>query len=246
MASTSPPPRFHLDDPPFADRSGRGVRVAVIDSGIRAPHPHVPRVWGGAAVVVDAAAGSLTVVEGAFADTIGHGTAVAAAIHEKAPDAELLAVKVFDRDLTTSAPVLARAIRHAAERGARLINLSLGTSNAGHAAALMDAVRDAARCGALVVSAAEAGGEPCYPGALPGVVAARMDGACERDEIRVEVDGARVWITASPFPRPIPGVPPERNLAGVSFAVANATGFLARVLEGAGSGGLEEVRRALG
>ena len=41
---------------------------------------------------------------------------------------------------------------------------------------------------------------------------------------------------ASPFPRPIPGVPRERNLAGVSFAVANVTGFLARAMEGAPDG----------
>jgi hypothetical protein len=33
---------------------------------------------------------------------------------------------------------------------------------------------------------------------------------------------------ASGYARPIPGVPPERNLHGVSFAVANMTGFIAR------------------
>jgi hypothetical protein len=45
-----------------------------------------------------------------------------------------------------------------------------------------------------------------------------------------EIDGAALFL-ASGFPRPIPGVPPERNLQGVSFAVANVTGFLARLLE---------------
>jgi hypothetical protein len=39
-------------------------------------------------------------------------------------------------------------------------------------------------------------------------------------------DGALI-LRASGYPRPIPGVPPERNLKGLSFAVANATGFLA-------------------
>jgi hypothetical protein len=39
-------------------------------------------------------------------------------------------------------------------------------------------------------------------------------------------------VRASGFPRPIPGVPPERNLKGLSFAVANATGLLAVALEG--------------
>jgi hypothetical protein len=39
-------------------------------------------------------------------------------------------------------------------------------------------------------------------------------------------------LKACAYPRPIPGVPPERNLNGISFAVANATGVLARLLEG--------------
>jgi hypothetical protein len=33
---------------------------------------------------------------------------------------------------------------------------------------------------------------------------------------------------ASGYPRPIPGVPADRNLHGISFAVANVTGFVAR------------------
>jgi hypothetical protein len=33
--------------------------------------------------------------------------------------------------------------------------------------------------------------------------------------------------------RAIPGVPPAKNLHGISFAVANATAFVARALEGA-------------
>jgi hypothetical protein len=46
-------------------------------------------------------------------------------------------------------------------------------------------------------------------------------------------DGTAVFA-ASPYPRPIPGVPRERNLSGVSFAVANVTGFIARAVEAAG------------
>ncbi len=37
---------------------------------------------------------------------------------------------------------------------------------------------------------------------------------------------------ASGYPRPAPGIPPERNLKGLSFAVANVTGALARTLTG--------------
>ena len=45
------------------------------------------------------------------------------------------------------------------------------------------------------------------------------------------VDEVIVDLAASGYPRPIPGVPVERNLSGISFAVANVTGFLARLLE---------------
>jgi hypothetical protein len=84
----------------------------------------------------------------------------------------------------------------------------------------------------IVVSAHEIGGAPGFPGSLPGVVGVRLDSALARDEVAVQVggDGAVLW-GASGLPRPIPGVPPERNLRGISFAVANVTGFLARALE---------------
>jgi len=38
-------------------------------------------------------------------------------------------------------------------------------------------------------------------------------------------------VRAAGYPRPIPGVPVEQNLRGLSFAVANATGVLALLCE---------------
>jgi subtilisin family serine protease len=221
--------RFTLDDPPFAGRTGRGVVVAVLDSGIHAGHPHVGAVQGGESF---AAGGG-----GDCSDSIGHGTAVAAAIREKSPGADLLAVKVFDTKLATSVDVLARAIEWAADHGARIINLSLGTANAAHAGRLAAAVGLAAARGALVVSAREVNGIEWFPGSLVGVAGVVADAACDRDALEVMPGSDTIpGFRASPFPRPIPGVPRERNLAGVSFAVANVTGFLARAIEGAGDG----------
>jgi hypothetical protein len=63
------------------------------------------------------------------------------------------------------------------------------------------------------------------------VVPVVLDWTCERDAYRlVEIDG-RISIAASGFPRDIPNVPRERNLSGISFAVANASGFVARAIE---------------
>ncbi|MGQ0641689.1 MAG: subtilisin-like serine protease QhpE [Gemmatimonadaceae bacterium] len=217
--------RLTLRSQPFAERSGRGIRVAVIDSGIAAGHPHVGAVSDGVSLVAD--------VRSDYGDRHGHGTAVAAAIREKAPDAELLAVRVFDRTLVTSADALAAAMRWAADHGAQLINLSLGTPNEERSTVLREALDYALRRGALVVAAMDLDGRMVLPGGLSGAIAVRLDRQCERDELIVDVlASARLQLAASGYPRPIPGVPPERNLYGISLAVANATGFLARLLEG--------------
>src|SRR3954469_18520417 len=114
----------------LAEYSGTGVRIAVLDSGVHADHPHVRGVAGGFAIRDDG-----TIVDD-FIDRLGHGTAVTAAIREKAPDADILVIKVFWRTLATDVTTLVRAIEEAAARGADVINLSLGTADMQHRARL--------------------------------------------------------------------------------------------------------------
>jgi len=211
----------------LSPRTGRGVRIAVVDSGIHAAHPHVGGISGGVGIDL------LGELSDDHVDRLGHGTAVAAAIREKAPDCELLSVRVFDRTLTTTGQALVAAIEWAALQGVQLINLSLGTTNQEHAPALAAAVAKAATHGAIVVSAAPQEGAAWLPGGLPGVVSVDVDWDCPRDECRVVSAGADgIRLSASGYPRPIPGVPPERNFSGLSFGVANATGLLALMVEG--------------
>lgn len=238
-----------LDHEIFAGRSGRGVRVAVVDSGIAAGHPHVGVVTAsvriGASVTSAVASGSVADGDAVLAgpsglrahatdvlDRLGHGTAVAAAIREKAPGVDLISVKVFDRALTTTADALALGITWAAEQNVRLINLSLGTQNPDREEVLRSAVSYAAQRGALVVSASESAGVKWLPGSLAGVAGVLEDWECERSALAVDVGpNGQERFRASAYPRPIPGVPRERNVSGVSFAVANVTGFLARLCE---------------
>ncbi len=198
------------------------VRVAVIDSGIHAAHPHVAGLAGGVAIDADGRE------HDDYVDRLGHGTAVAAAIAEKAPDAEIYAVRVFDRSLSTGIAVLVRAIDWAIRSGMHVVNLSLGTSNAAHERILTDAIARARAANVIIVSARDDEGIRWLPGSLPGVVPVQLDWTCARDAfLCVELDGRPVF-RASGYPRPIPGVPVERNLQGVSFAVANMTGCVAR------------------
>jgi hypothetical protein len=48
-------------------------------------------------------------------------------------------------------------------------------------------------------------------------------------------------LIASGYPRPLPGVPRSKNLHGISFAVANATGFVVRACEGLANRSYENI-----
>jgi len=194
------------------------VRIAVIDSGVNPSHPHIARVDGGWP-------------ENDFLDRLGHGTAVMAAIQEKAPGAEYFAIRIFDRELRTNIDTLLAAIEWSIGHQMDIINLSLGTSNAAHAEKFAPLIKEA-----IFVSPAGA-----YPGDLPGVIRVAQDASLPRDEYRIDAE----TFYASGYPRPMPGVPPERNLNGVSFAVANMTGFIARACEDLADRSFKSVRGKL-
>ena len=221
--------RICIQGSPLRDLRGRGVAVAVIDSGVNPGHPHVSGVAGG--VRIDLSGD----VSEDWVDRLGHGTAVFAAIQEKAPEAAIYAVRVFDDRLRTSVRALVAAIDWAAEREVRVVNLSLGTLREDHAGVLEGAVGRLAEAGGVVVAAAEADGQRWWPGSLKSAVGVVMDEDLPRDCVEVRGEGGDRVVAASPYPRPIPGVPVERNLNGISFAVANVTGMVARGAEGGGA-----------
>lgn len=109
--------------------TGKGARVAILDSGIDFDHPDFPRIQSVIRIVDD----------DAF-DQSGHGTHCAGIIrgpmHPKhqqcprygiAPDASLIVVNVYDGDgAETSDWNLLRGIVSAAEKGADIISLSVG------------------------------------------------------------------------------------------------------------------------
>jgi subtilisin family serine protease len=193
----------------------RRVRIAVLDTGVCRTHPHVGKIVDGITITVDGE-------RAGYEDTLGHGTAVAAVIHHLTPEADLVAVKIFDRELATSLPVVIRAIDWCLEHDIQIINLSLGTLNPEHRSAFEDAVARTRQAGAVIVSALEMSGTAALPGSLEGVI-----GVMEADEYQVNHRYGKLVYTAPPFPRDIPGVPRERNLRGVSFAVARVSAQIA-------------------
>jgi subtilisin family serine protease len=210
---------------PFAGCTGRGVRVAVIDSGVYASHPHIAGVSGGLTIGAD-------LDDKNYTDVIGHGTAVMAAIKEKAPDAEYFAVRVFYRSLRTTVDLLLRAIEWSIANRIDVINLSLGTTNSAHKERFAPLISRALEAGTILVSARDADGTPALPGSLPEVIGVGLDWDYPRESYQCTSTPEGLAVIASGYPRPLPGVPPARNLHGISFAVANATGFVVRACEG--------------
>jgi hypothetical protein len=106
-----------------------------------------------------------------------------------------------------------------------------------HRDRLTKAVARARAHGAIIVAANDDGGVRWLPGCLEDVVAVRADWTCARDVYAVEFVEDRPVLWTSPYPRDIPGVSRERNVNGVSFAVANASAFVARALEASAGAG---------
>lgn len=107
--------------------TGRGIRVAVIDSGVDATHPAVGSIAGGVAIAEAEGGGDLVFTEGPHDDAYGHGTACAGIIRALAPDCDIYSVKVLGDDLTGRGVVFAAGLRWAIEHGMQVCNLSLST-----------------------------------------------------------------------------------------------------------------------
>ena len=200
--------------------------VGVIDSGIHAGHPHIGAIAAGAGFGRDGT------VHDDVVDRLGHGTAVAAAIQDLAPAVQVCPLRVFDRVLDTSVEALVAAIDRAAALALPLVNLSLGTTDRSHAAFLAAALGRAHAAGTIVVAAGSDRSGDWLPGTLDldGVIRVELDWSRPRGAYAVTgTPDAPVFRTCG-YPRSIPGVNPERNLKGLSFAVANVTGTVASAM----------------
>ncbi|MER6737510.1 type VII secretion-associated serine protease mycosin [Streptomyces puniciscabiei] len=183
---------LHLDEA-WRTTKGKGVTVAVLDTGVEADHPDLAgnvlpakdMIGFGATQGDRDWARHGTAMAGIIAGH-GHGPGDSAGVMGVAPEAKILPVRVILEDgdpartkaRTTRGNALADGIRWAADHGADVINLSLGDdSNSAHPEPSEDeAVQYALKKGVVVVASAGNGGDKgdhvSYPAAYPGVIAA--------------------------------------------------------------------------
>jgi subtilisin family serine protease len=139
---------------------GAGVRVAILDTGVRFDHEALAGalVAGGYDFIDDdpdpseEAGGDDEDGDGLVDEGAGHGTMVAGLVHLAAPDAEILPLRVLDDEGIGRVFALAKAIRFAAQSGAQVINLSLGLTQ--HTFLIQDEILAAYDSGVAIVAAA--------------------------------------------------------------------------------------------
>lgn len=153
--------------------TGRGVRVAIVDSGIEADHPAVGGQVRGAIIVhYDGRTRTKVRIEEdrEKRDVFGHGTACAGIIHSLAPEAELYSVRVLGRDLTGRALQFAGGLRWAIENGMQVINLSLSTSREEYYGLFHELADEAYFKKVMLVSAANNVPGASYPSLYSAVI----------------------------------------------------------------------------
>jgi subtilisin len=141
--------------------TGKGIRVAVIDSGIDAAHPAVGAVQGH--VSITQGANELVFDCSPHTDLYGHGTACAGIIRAVAPECELYSVQVLGPRLTAEGTVFAAGIQWAIEHEMHVCNLSLGTTKRQYYALLHELADSAYHRNIMLVTAANNTPVPSFP-----------------------------------------------------------------------------------
>lgn len=250
----------------------RSVPVAIIDSGIDRGHPE----FDGKLLAANTFVGG-----SAFRDKHGHGTFVAGLIAARLDNegiaglaftSKLIVAKVVRDDGMVPLEAEARAIRWAVDRGARVINLSLGglrdpfdPNHDAYSPLEASAVEYAVRKGVVVVAAVgnsdQAREQPwryaSYPAALPhvlGVSALTRDGSVpmfsNRDELYNDI-AAPGDDLLSTLPRSLTALRPTCLEQGYSecgppeFRNAQGTSFASAIVT-AGAAILRSSRPDLG
>jgi subtilisin family serine protease len=211
---------------------GRGVKVAVIDSGVDRTHP----------ALADAISRSFNAAGNRGKEIGAHGTAIAGILKAQgllkgvAPAAELLAVRAFFSNSAggeeqSSTAIIMRALDWAVRHEARIVNMSFAGPRD---AAVEEAVAAARKRGVILIAAAGNGGPeaaPAFPAAYQDVIAVtatdtqdRLYGKANRGPyIDVAAPGVDIFVVAP--------ARAYRHSSGTSLAAAHVSGIVALLLE---------------
>ncbi len=213
----------------FGESKGKGVKVAVIDSGIDASHPALHGSVQGYVAFAKTDEGIVTVTE-PHGDESGHATACSGIIRSLAPECELYSVKVLGKGSIGLGAIFIEGLRWAIANGMHVCNMSLGTTRKDFFATLHEVADLAYFQQSILVTAANNTPIPSFPSMYASVISVAaheeqdpyrfyynphppVEFGAPGIEIRVPWINGK-WITAT----------------GNSFAAPHITGIVAKLL----------------
>ncbi|PTY01403.1 alkaline serine protease [Verrucomicrobia bacterium LW23] len=225
-------PRMEDARQALADGRGKGVRIAVLDSGIELGHPALAGLELSDDLAIVEHNFRLTTSAGEGRDLYGHGTAIAGLIRELAPEATLGSIRVLGERLYSRSAIIQEGARQAMERGYHILNCSFGCGIEDHVLLYKSWVDEAylrdvhivAACNNMDFETQE------WPGFFPSVLTvnavATDDPAAfyfrRRHMVEFAAQGIEVdvpWAGAS-----------TKKVTGSSYAAPRITALLARLL----------------
>jgi len=208
--------------------TGRGVKVAVIDTGIDAHHPAVGDVAGYVSIkLVD---DEIVEDRSLHVDESGHGTACAGIIRSLAPECELYSIKVMGPALIGRGQIFVAGLRWAIEEGMQVCNLSLGSTRREYFGVLHELADLAYFRKVVLVTAANNYPMPSFPSVFSSVISVASHDGTDPHSIYYNPD--------PPVEFGAPGMDvrvPWLNggwltMTGNSFAAPHVAGLIAQIL----------------
>ncbi|WP_341525004.1 S8 family peptidase [Nostoc sp. UHCC 0302] len=238
--------------------TGKGVVVAVVDTGVDYTHEDLKNnIWtnskeiagngiddDGNGYVDDQYGWNFANNNNSTLDKEGHGTHVAGTIAGEnndygvtgiAYDAKIMPVKVLDDSGSGTSSSVAKGIRYAADNGANVINLSLGSRYSN--STLESAIKYASSKGAIVVMAAgnNGGSSPEYPAKYAnqsGIAVGAVDKNNQIADFSNRSGTDKITYVTAPGVDVYSTVPDNQyaTLSGTSMATPHVAGVVALML----------------